>query len=57
MVEEDSEIFSSPEKNASFGTLEKGSLVKILQEEENGFVFVEYNGDNFYIETCNLSEI
>lgn len=57
MVDKDSEIFSSPEKNASFDTLEKGSLVKILQEEENGFVFVEYNGDKFYIETCNLSEI
>lgn len=57
MVDKDSEIFSSPEKNASFDTLEKGSIVKILQEEENDFVFVEYNGDKFYIETCNLSEI
>lgn len=53
----DSEIYTEPDEETAFDTLEKGSVVVGSQEEENGFVYVIYQGQSFYIEVKNLQGI
>lgn len=53
----DSKIYGEADKETAFDTLEKDSVVKALQEEENGFVYVTYQGQDFYIEVSNLEGI
>lgn len=53
----DSEIYTGSDEKTAFDTLEKGSVVVGSQEEENGFVYVIYQGQSFYIEVKNLQGI
>lgn len=53
----DSKIYAKPDEKTAFDILEKDSVVKASQEEENGFVYVTYQGQSFYIEVKNLEGI
>lgn len=53
----DSNIYAEPDEKTAFDILEKDSVVKASQEEENGFVYVTYQGQSFYIEVKNLEGI
>lgn len=53
----DSKIYAKPDEKTAFDVLEKDSVVKASQEEENGFVYVTYQGQSFYIEVKNLEGI
>lgn len=53
----DSKIYAKPDEKTAFDILEKDSVVKASQEEENGFVYVTYQGQSFYIEVRNLEGI
>lgn len=53
----DSKIYTEPDEKTAFDILEKDSVVKASQEEENGFVYVTYQGQSFYIEVKNLEGI
>lgn len=53
----DSKIYAEPDEKTAFDILEKDSVVKASQEEENGFVYVTYQGQSFYIEVKNLEGI
>ncbi len=56
-VKKDSQIYTEADKETAFDILEKGSLVEVKQEREDGFVYVTYQGQSFYIEIENLEEI
>ena len=56
-VIKDAKIYTNPDEKTAFDTLEKGSLVQASQEEENGFVYVTYQGRGFYIEVKKLEGI
>ncbi|WP_296115230.1 hypothetical protein [uncultured Anaerococcus sp.] len=43
--------------NTDFDSLEKGTIVTINQEEENGFVYVTYQGQGFYIKISDLEGV
>lgn len=53
----DSKIYAKPDEKTAFDVLEKDSVVQVSQEEENGFVYVTYQGQSFYIEVKNLEGI
>lgn len=53
----DAKIYTDPDEKTAFDTLEKGSVVVVSQEEENGFAYVTYQGQSFYIEVKNLEGI
>ncbi|WP_311376389.1 hypothetical protein [Anaerococcus lactolyticus] len=53
----DSKIYTDPDEKTAFDTLEKGSVVQASQEEVNGFAYVTYQGQSFYIEVKNLEGI
>ena len=53
----DAKIYTDPDEKTAFDTLEKGSVVVASQEEENGFAYVTYQGQSFYIEVKNLQGI
>ena len=56
-VIKDAKIYTDPDEKTAFDTLEKGSVVQASQEEENGFAYVTYQGQSFYIEVKNLQGI
>ena len=56
-VIKDAKIYTEPNKETAFDRLEKGSLVQASQEEENGFVYVSYQGQGFYVEVKDLEGI
>lgn len=56
-VIKDAKIYTNPDEKTAFDTLEKGSVVQASQEEENGFAYVTYQGQSFYIEVKNLQGI
>ena len=53
----DSKIYAEPDEKTAFDILEKDSVVQASQEEENGFVYVTYQGQSFYIKVKNLEGI
>ena len=53
----DSKIYAEADEKTAFDILEKNSVVQCSQEEENGFVYVTYQGQSFYIEVSNLEGI
>ena len=53
----DAQIYTDPDEKTAFDTLEKGSVVQATQEEENGFAYVTYQGQSFYIEVKKLEGI
>lgn len=56
-VRKDTQIYTNPDKETAFDSLEKGTLVEVRQEAENGFVYVTYLGQSFYVEVSDLEEI
>lgn len=56
-VKKDIKIYSETNKETAFDRLEKGSIVQASQEEENGFVYVTYQGQGFYVEVKDLEDI
>ncbi|WP_308652737.1 hypothetical protein [uncultured Anaerococcus sp.] len=56
-VIKDAKICTNPDEKTVFDTLEKGSVVVGSQEEENGFVYVTYQGQSFYIRVDFLEGI
>lgn len=56
-VKEDTYMYEFPEKWSKYDKLEKSSVVQILREVEDGFVWVNYNGNEAYVEVDLLEEI
>ncbi|MBP2016114.1 hypothetical protein [Anaerococcus degeneri] len=56
-VIKDAKIYTNPDEKTAFDSLEKGSVVVGSQEEENGFVYVTYQGQSFYIRVDCLEGI
>lgn len=56
-VIKDAKIYTNPDEKTAFDSLEKGSVVVGSQEEENGFVYVTYQGQSFYIRVNDLEGI
>lgn len=50
-------IFADPGDLEPIDTLDPGSTVKILGEQEAGFVRIEYFGSHAYLRADNLKEI
>ena len=53
----DAKIYTDPDEKTAFDTLEKGSVVVGSQEEENGFAYVTYQGQSFYIKVKDIEGI
>lgn len=53
----DAKIYTDPDEKTAFDTLEKGSVVVASQEEENGFAYVTYQGQSFYIKVKDIEGI
>ena len=56
-VIKDAKIYTNPDEKTAFDTLEKGSVVQASQEEENGFAYVTYQGQSFYIKVEDIEGI
>lgn len=56
-VKKDTQIYTDPDKETAFDSIEKGTLVEVKQEAENGFVYVNYQGQGFYVEVEDLEGI
>lgn len=50
-------MYEFPEKWSKYDKLEKSSVVQILSEAEDGFVWVDYDGNEGYVEVELLKEI
>ncbi|MDD7463527.1 MAG: hypothetical protein SOW41_08550 [Anaerococcus sp.] len=55
-VKKDTLMYSDKDEDTSFDKLEEDSLVKIVMEEEDGFVFIDYNGNMAYIKTEKIKK-
>lgn len=49
-------MYSDKDDSTSFDKLEEDSYVKIVMEAEDGYVFVNYNGNRGYIKTENIKK-
>lgn len=56
-VTEDTNLYSDLNGKEAFDTLDKGSIVTILEEEEDGFIRVDYNGNEGYVKVSLLKGI
>lgn len=56
-LKKDAQIYTNPDKETAFDSLEEGTLVEVKQEAENGFVYVTYLGQGFYVEVSDLEGI
>ena len=56
-INKDTQIYTDPDKKTAFDSLEEGAIVEVRQEEENGFVYVTYQGQEFYVEASDLEGI
>lgn len=56
-VKEDTYMYEFPEKGSKYDKLEKSSIVEVLREVEDDFVWVNYNGNEGYVEVDLLEEI
>lgn len=56
-VKEDTYMYEFPEKSSKYDKLEKSSIVEVLREVEDDFVWVNYNGNEAYVEVDLLEEI
>lgn len=50
-------MYEFPEKGSKYDKLEKSSIVEVLREVEDDFVWVNYNGNEGYVEVDLLEEI
>ncbi|WP_262123060.1 SH3 domain-containing protein [Anaerococcus sp. Marseille-Q5996] len=56
-VSQKTDIYADMDEKSAYDKLDAGSVVKIVNESEDGFVRVEFNGDSLYIKTKYLKEI
>ena len=56
-LRKDAQIYTNPDKETAFDSLEKGTIVEAKQEADKGFVYVTYIGQGFYVEVSDLEEI
>lgn len=56
-LKKDAYMYESAEKSSKFDKLDKTSTVQVLKEAEDGFVWVDYNGNKGYVEVNLLEEI
>lgn len=56
-INKDTQIYTGPDRKTAFDSLEEGAIVEVKQEAENGFVYVTYQGQEFYVEVSDLDEI
>lgn len=56
-MSEKTDIYADMDEKSVYDKLDAGSVVKIVNESEDGFVRVEFNGDSLYIKTKYLKEI
>lgn len=56
-VIEDTYMYESADKNSKYDEILKASVVKVLQEKEGNFIWVDYNGNQGYVEVSILKEI
>lgn len=56
-LKKDSYMYEFPEKWSKYDKLEKGSTVQVLREAEEGFVWVDYSGNQGYVEVDLLEEV
>lgn len=56
-MSEKTDIYADMDEKSAYDKLDAGSVVKIVNESEDGFVRVEFNGDSLYIKTKYLKEI
>jgi hypothetical protein len=54
---EDAKMYSKADDSTAFDSLDKGSIVTILEEAEKGFVRVDYNGNQAYVKVSLLKGI
>ena len=57
MVREEAEIYADKDGKTAFDKISKDSVVRVILEEEDGFVYVSLAGQNFYIRADKLKEI
>ncbi|WP_159429538.1 hypothetical protein [Anaerococcus urinomassiliensis] len=50
-------MYEFPEKSSKYDKLDKSSVVQVLQEADGGFVWVDFNGSQGYVEVDLLKEI
>ena len=56
-VKEETYMYEFPEKSSKYDKLDKSSVVQVLQEADGGFVWVDFNGNQGYVEVDLLKEI
>ena len=56
-LREDSPVYPEAKESDAIEILEEGSVVKILDEANDGFVRIEFFGSSAYIKTSKLKEI
>lgn len=50
-------MYEFPDKSSKYDNLEKSSIVEVLREVEDDFVWINYNGNEGYVEVDLLKEI
>lgn len=56
-IREDSYMYEFPEKWSKYDKITKESVVQVLREVEEGFVWVDFNGNQGYVEVDLLEEV
>lgn len=54
-VKSETFMYSDKNEDTKYDSLEEGSIIFVLMEEEEGFVFVNYNGNQGYIKIENIN--
>lgn len=54
LVNKDTFMYANPEDGKKIDKISKNSSVKILEEEKNGFIRVDYFGNQAYMKTEDL---
>lgn len=49
-------MYTEKDEKTKFDKLEEGSLVKVLMEEEEGYVFVDYFGNKAFVKADKLDK-
>lgn len=49
-------MYTQKDESTSYDKLDQDSYVKIIMEEEEGFVFVDYNGNKGFIKTEKIKK-
>lgn len=55
-VKKDTLMYTDKDEATAYDKLEENSYVEILMEAEDGFVFVDFHGNQGYIKTDNIKK-